>query len=151
MNIETFEQDLVPIGYSNTYRTQEEQKLATSTSKQEHKNNRKTNKHQNKESSLKENQQKRPHQRNNRNQTKFLEKIISTTQTNSYNSPYIIILEEDDATVDKFKEKNDDTKLKSDVLIKNYRQQTENTSDSIYLFNFNVLILMFMLLALVNK
>ena len=151
MNIETFEQDLVPIGYSNTYRTQEEQKLATSTSKLDHKNNRKTNKHQNKESSLKENQQKRPHQRNNRNQTKFLEKIISTTQTNSYNSPYIIILEEDDATVDKFKEKNDDTKLKSDVLIKNYRQQTENTSDSIYLFNFNVLILMFMLLALVNK
>lgn len=132
---------LMPIGYANNYRT-DENPMSTSTLK-----HRKGSKHQlnnnNKKLNNEETLQKRPHQRNNqRNQTKLIDKILqSTTQetTNRYNSPFIIILEDEDT-----KEKNEDTKLKADINNLDSAKANQNSQNSIYIFNFKtIIILMF--------
>ena len=150
----------MPIGYANNFRLQEDSKL-NSLSTSTHKNNRKANKHQNKklnnveqqqeQSSIKDISQKRPHQRNNRNQTKLVDKLLqSTTQetTSSYNSPFIIILEDDETLSS---EKAKDEHPSESRTTKAYQRPLENSSDSIYLFNSKFLISSFILTLLVNK
>ena len=137
--------NMMPIGYANNYR--EEVKQMTSTNSK----NRKANKHQN-SASLKEILQKRPHQQrnNNRNQTKLQQVTTTATNletTNNYNSPYIIILDDEATNDETTTQKNRINNNKLNDFTKNYHhQQTENKSNSInLLFNFNLVILMFVL------
>ena len=147
--------NLMPIGYANNFRVQEDSKL-NSLSTSTHKNNRKANKHQNKkteqqESSIKDISQKRPHQRNNRNQTKLVDKLLqSTTQetTSSYNSPFIIILEDDETLSS---EKAKDEHPTESRTTKAHQRPLENSSNSNYLFNFKFLITNLIVTLLINK